>query len=175
MTVFTYSRGYPRWLPDNLYTTIFQHFKCIIIKICIFWDVKMTYWHSCFWDAYICYAHNMSIHKTTFWEQFYIIWYFLCWCYSYMWRNKATFKCNIGGCHVQPISHWFLINWSSAAGSNPNRTSCEKATLCLQMVRWFLMENFLFCSTYQLAITQASEIILTTCHKTPKVKCTIQM
>ena len=30
------------------------------------------------------------------------------------------------------------------------------------------MENFLFCSIYQLAMTQESEIILTTCHKTPK-------
>ena len=30
------------------------------------------------------------------------------------------------------------------------------------------MENFLFCSIYLLAMTQESEIILTTCHKTPK-------
>ena len=54
-----------RWL----HTTIFQHFKCIIIKMCIFLDLKMTYWHSrFFWDAYIFYVHNMSINKTTFWE-----------------------------------------------------------------------------------------------------------
>ena len=41
-------RKYPRWLPDDLYTTICQHFKCIIIKICFFLDVKMTYLYSCF-------------------------------------------------------------------------------------------------------------------------------
>ena len=40
--MFTYSRGYPRWLPYDLYTTIFQHFKCIIINIHIFWMLK---WH----------------------------------------------------------------------------------------------------------------------------------
>ena len=36
------------------------------------------------------------------------------------------------------------------------------------MVRWFPKENFLFCSIYLLAMTQKSEIILTTCHKTQK-------
>ena len=46
--------------------------------------------------------------------------------------------------------------------------ACEKATLCLQMVRWFPMENFLFCSIYPLAMTQESETILPTCHKTHK-------
>ena len=30
------------------------------------------------------------------------------------------------------------------------------------------MENFLFCYIYLLAMTQESEIILTTCHKNPK-------
>ena len=30
--VFTYSRGYPGWLPDP-YTAIVQHFKCLIIKV----------------------------------------------------------------------------------------------------------------------------------------------
>ena len=30
------------------------------------------------------------------------------------------------------------------------------------------MGNFLFCSIYLLAMTQESEIILATCHKTPK-------
>ena len=30
------------------------------------------------------------------------------------------------------------------------------------------MENFFFCSIYQLVMTQESEIILTTCHKTQK-------
>ena len=30
------------------------------------------------------------------------------------------------------------------------------------------MDNFLFCSIYLLAMTQESEIILTTCHKTQK-------
>ena len=33
---------------------------------------------------------------------------------------------------------------------------------------WFPMENFRFCSIYLLAMTLESEIILTTCHKTPK-------
>ena len=48
VTVFRYSRGYPRWLPDDLFTTVFQYFKSIIVKICIFLAVKMTYCHSCF-------------------------------------------------------------------------------------------------------------------------------
>ena len=42
MWYLTYSRGYPRWLPDDLYSTLFQHYKCIIIKICIFWMLR---WH----------------------------------------------------------------------------------------------------------------------------------
>ena len=29
----------------------------------------MTYWHSCFRDAYIFYTHNFSINKTTFLEK----------------------------------------------------------------------------------------------------------
>ena len=41
---------------------------------------KITYWPSCFWDAYIFYIHNMSINKTPFWEQVCIIW-FVYWCY----------------------------------------------------------------------------------------------
>ena len=48
------------------------------------------------------------------------------------------------------------------------RTACEKATWCLQMVRCFPMENFHFCSIYMLAMTQDSEIILTTFHSTLK-------
>ena len=50
---------------------------------------------------------------------------------------------------------------------DPIRTACEKATLCLQMARWFFMENFLLWSIYLLAMTQESAIILTTCHKIP--------
>ena len=38
------------------------------------------------------------------------------------------------------------------------------------MERWFPMENFLFCSIYLTAMTQESEIILTTWHKPPKPK-----
>ena len=50
----------------------------------------------------------------------------------------------------------------------PIRTACENAMLCMQMVKWFPMENFLFYSIYLLAMTQESALILTTCHKTPK-------
>ena len=114
--MFTYSRGYPRWLPDDLYTTIFQHFKCIFIKICIFWMLK---WHI---DTHVSemhfYAHNMSINKTTFWEQVCIIWFFfMLTLYVYLKKKKTTFKCNIGGCHVQTDNHWLLIGCSSAAVS----------------------------------------------------------
>ena len=87
-----------------------------------FLDVKMTYWCSSFWDAYIFYAHNMSINKITFWEQVCIIWFFfMLTLYVYL-KKKATFKCNIGGCHVKTISHRLLIGWSSAAVSEQVRT-----------------------------------------------------
>ena len=106
-----------------LYATIFQHFMCIIIKICIFWMLKWhtVYWHSCFWDAYIFYVHNLSINKTTFWEQVCIIWFFML-IYTYIYWNKATFKCNVGGCHVQADSNWLLISWYSTATSEQVRT-----------------------------------------------------
>ena len=35
-------------------------------------------------DAYIIYAHNMSINKTTFWEQVYIIWIYMLVLYVYV-------------------------------------------------------------------------------------------
>ena len=164
--MFTYSRGYPRWLANNLYTTIFQNFKCVITKICIFWMLKShTDTHVSDMHTYFTFI-TCPLTRKHFGSRS-VLFDFLCWCHMYILRNKATFKCNIGGCHVQAVSHWLLISWSWA-GSNHIRTACEKATLCLQVVMWFPMENFLFCSIYLLALTQKSEIILTTCHKIPK-------
>ena len=57
LTVFTYSRVDPRRLPDDLYTTIFQHFKCIIIKICIFWILKLHI------DTHVCEIHTYFTQK----------------------------------------------------------------------------------------------------------------
>ena len=52
LNVFTFARGFPRWLPAGLYTTIFQHYKCIIIKICIF---RMLKWHI---DIHVSEVHT---------------------------------------------------------------------------------------------------------------------
>ena len=48
LTVFAYLRGYPKWLTYDLYTTLYQHFKCIIvIKISIF-DTHVSETHTYF-------------------------------------------------------------------------------------------------------------------------------
>ena len=68
-----------------IYTPLyFSILNALLSKFCIFLDLKMTYWHSrFFWDAYIFYVHNMSINKTTFWEQVCIIWFFMLMLYVY--------------------------------------------------------------------------------------------
>ena len=66
------------------YQMIYTPLYFITIKNVYYLDVEMTYWHSCFWDAHIFYAHNMSINKTTFWEQVCIIWFFMLMLYVYL-------------------------------------------------------------------------------------------
>ena len=115
LTVFRYSKGYPRWQPDDLCLTIFQPFKCIIIKICILWiwrwhiDTHVSEMHTYF-TLVTCpstrqYFGSRSVHLI------------------FMFDVIRMFKCNIGGCHVQAVSHWLLITWSSIAVSEQVQTS----------------------------------------------------
>ena len=87
--MFTYSKGYPRWLPDNLYTTTFQHFKCLIFKICFFWMLK---WHI---NTPVSEMHTYFTLKTCpITRQHFgsrsVLFDFLCWCYTYQFGKDET-------------------------------------------------------------------------------------
>ena len=104
-----------RWFIHH-YTSAFQvHYY----QNTCFLDVKMTHWHSCFWDVYIFYAHNMSINKTMFWQQICIICFFMLMLYVYLKKIKQHIHSN--ACHIKAVSHWLLISWSSAAVSEQVR------------------------------------------------------
>ena len=160
--MFTYSSGYPRWLPDDLYTTIaLSAFYFLEIRWHI--DTHLSEMHTYF-TLIICPSTRQHFGNKSVLFHFYVD-------DKLTWRMSKEIKLHSKkyrrlsclSCQSQASYH-LVFHCCIWAGSNPIRIVCEKATLCLQMVRWFLMENFLFCSIYLLAMAQESEIILTAWH-----------
>ena len=87
-----------------IYTQLyFSIFSALLSKYVFFWKLK---WHI---DTHVSEMHTYFTFITCSLTRQHILFDFLCLCYTYIWRNKATFKCNIGGCYVQAVSPDFLL------------------------------------------------------------------